>query len=151
MKTLITWNTTSLSLASLMNLHQGLGEKRRLGILFGVISLLSHRFFSCIIIVDGKVCLAGNVCVQFRAAQWCVANTFTCLFKCTLRACIAQFTVYCLSVGLCKSSKMFLIIRKYFLLQGVDKKTLILFVFCWWPWILFSECFQITAFSTDVI
>lgn len=74
MKTLITWNTQNLSLASLMNLHQGLCAKRRLGILFGVIGLL-NQVFSCIIIVDGKVCLAGNLCVLFRAAQWCVVET----------------------------------------------------------------------------
>lgn len=52
------------------------------------------QVFSCVIFVDGKVCLnpmAGKFCVQFRAAQWCVAETPLFVYlNALLEACIAQ-------------------------------------------------------------
>lgn len=135
-----------------MNLHQGLCEKRRLGILFGVIGLPNHKVF-----FQGYICRWKGLpeshgrkvlCALQSCPVVCGWDTFTCLFKCTPRHC-PESSVYCLSIGLCKSSKMFIIIRKPCPAIRCGCKNLILFCFCWWPWILFSGCFQVTAFSTD--
>lgn len=69
--------------------------EKEIGDLFWCDWFTQSQVFSCIIIVDGKVCLAGNLCVQFRAAQWCVAETPLLVhLNALLKACIAQSLLF---------------------------------------------------------